>query len=96
MSFINEFLDYTKSYESPDAFWYWAAVGIIGAVLRDNCYLLLGDTRIYPNLYIIIIAKNLDICKYSIANVCISFFTPCDKCLQTRSQVQKFAGNYRP
>ena len=29
----------------------------ISAVLRDNCYLLLGDTRIYPNLYILIVAK---------------------------------------
>lgn len=57
MSFIEAFLDYTKAYESPDAFWVWSAIGIIGATLRDNCYLLLGDTRIYPNLYIIIIAN---------------------------------------
>lgn len=57
MGFIESFMDYTKSYESPDAFWYWSAVGIIGATLRDNCYLLLGDSRTYANLYIIIIAN---------------------------------------
>lgn len=29
----------------------------VGAVLRNNCYLLLGDTRIYPNIYVLIIAN---------------------------------------
>ncbi len=29
----------------------------IGAALRDNCYLLLGDSRFYPNIYTLIIAK---------------------------------------
>lgn len=55
--FIQQFLDYTSSYESPTEFFYWSAVAGISAALRDNCYLLLGDTRIYPNLYILIVAK---------------------------------------
>jgi hypothetical protein len=29
----------------------------IAATLRDNCYLLLGDSRFYPNIYTLIIAK---------------------------------------
>ena len=55
--FIQSFLDYTAAYESPTEFFYWAAIAGIGAVLRNNCYLLLGDTRIYPNLYVLIIAR---------------------------------------
>lgn len=57
MNFIKTFLDYNRSYESPTDFFYWAAVTIVAATLRDNCYLLLGDTRIYPNIYTIVIAN---------------------------------------
>lgn len=57
MGYIEKYIEYTKAYESPTEFFYWAAIAGIGAVLRDNVYLLLGDTRVYPNLYVIIIAK---------------------------------------
>lgn len=55
--YIQQFLEYTKEYESPTEFFYWAMLTGIGAALRDNCYLLLGDSRFYPNLYTLIIAK---------------------------------------
>lgn len=29
----------------------------ISATLRDNCYLLLGDTKVFPNVYILIVAR---------------------------------------
>lgn len=57
MDFIESFIEYTKSYESPTDFFYWAAVAGIGSVMRDNCYLLLGDTRVYPNIYVLIIGR---------------------------------------
>lgn len=57
MGYIEQFLDYTSSYESPTEFFYWSAVAGIAATLRDNAYILLGDTRVYPNLYILIIAN---------------------------------------
>lgn len=53
--FIKQFLDYNSSYESPEEYFRWAALAGLSAILRDNCYLLLGDTRIYPNLYVLII-----------------------------------------
>lgn len=55
--FVNSFLDYTKAYESPTEFFYWSAVAGVSAVLRDNAYMLLGDTRLYPNLYVLIVAN---------------------------------------
>lgn len=55
--YIQQFLDYTAAYESPTEFFYWAMLTGIGAALRDNCYLLLGDSRFYPNIYTLIIAK---------------------------------------
>lgn len=57
MGFIEDFLEYNSKYESPTDFFYWAAVGGVSATLRDNCYLLLADTKIYPNMFILIIGK---------------------------------------
>lgn len=55
--YITQFLEYTSAYESPTEFFYWSMLTGIGACLRDNCYLLLGDSRFYPNLYTLIIAR---------------------------------------
>lgn len=55
--YITQFLEYTALYESPTEFFYWSMLTGIGAALRDNCYLLLGDSRFYPNLYTLIIAR---------------------------------------
>jgi hypothetical protein len=57
VDYIQQFLEYTKLYESPTEFFYWAILTGIAATLRDNAYLLLGDSRFYPNLYTLIIAK---------------------------------------
>lgn len=55
--FVGNFLEYTKSFESCTDWFIWSALCGIGCVLRDNCYLLLGDTRIYPNIFVLIIGK---------------------------------------
>lgn len=55
--FIQAFLDYTAAYESPTDFFYWSAIAGLAAVMRDNCYILLGDTKLYPNVYVLVIAN---------------------------------------
>lgn len=55
--FISEFLEFTKAYESPTQFFRWAIIAGVAATLRDNCYLPLAGTRLYPNLYILIVAR---------------------------------------
>jgi hypothetical protein len=57
-NFVELFLEHTKYYESPESFWKWAAFTAIGAVLRDNCYRKLGDHKIYPNLYTLLVADS--------------------------------------
>lgn len=57
MDFLQSFLDYTSSYESPTEFFYYAAIAGVSAVLRDNCCMLLGDTKLYPNIYVLIVAN---------------------------------------
>ena len=56
MPFVQALLDHTKDYESPTSFWKWAAYAAIAGVLRDNVWLADGDSRLYPNVYILFLA----------------------------------------
>lgn len=56
MNFINGLLEYTKDFESPKSFWKWSAYSIIASILRDNVWIQDGDSRLYPNLYILFLA----------------------------------------
>lgn len=55
-TFVEAVHHHTQQYESPSSFWKWSAYASISAVLRDNVYLLDGDSRIYPNIYTIFLA----------------------------------------
>jgi hypothetical protein len=58
MSFVDDFLVFTESAESPTSYFKWAAYTLIGAVLRDHVYIRLSALNtIYPNLYTIILSK---------------------------------------
>ncbi len=58
MTFVDLFIQHTRFYESPGSFWKWAAYTAIGAVLRDNCFRRLGDHKIYPNVYTLLLADS--------------------------------------
>lgn len=58
MNFIKEYLHFTRAAESPTSFIYWTALGVLGAIMRDNIYLEPAYDRIYPNLYILCIARS--------------------------------------
>ena len=58
MSFVSDFLEHTKIYESPTSFWKWAAYASIAAVLRDNVYRKQGDITTYPNIYVLFLAQS--------------------------------------
>ncbi len=58
-TFIDLYLNYTKDFESPASFWKWSAYAAISGVLRDNCYRREpGDSRLYPNIYILLLAPS--------------------------------------
>jgi hypothetical protein len=56
--FIEQFMEYTKEYESPGSFWKWSCYAAIGAVLRDNCYRTTGDNKLFPSTYILLMAES--------------------------------------
>ena len=51
-------MEHCKLYESPSSFWKWSAYTTIAATLRDNCYRRLGDNRVYPNIYTLLLADS--------------------------------------
>ena len=58
MDFIKSFLQYTEHYESPTAFWKWSAYATIAAILRDSIYISQMDKKLYPNIYVLIMADS--------------------------------------
>lgn len=57
-TFIEHYLAHTAYYESPESFWKWSAITAIAGVCRDNCYRRLGDTKLFPNIYTILLADS--------------------------------------
>lgn len=58
MSFVSDYLEHTKIYESPTSFWKWSAYACIAAILRDNIYRRQGDITTYPNIYVLFLAQS--------------------------------------
>lgn len=58
MGFIKLLLEHTKPYESPESFWKWSAYCTIAAVMRDSCYIRQGDSNLYPNVYVLLLADS--------------------------------------
>lgn len=56
--FITSYKKHTSIYESPSSFWKWSAYGTIASVMRDKCYIRSGDSFLYPNVYLLIIAES--------------------------------------
>lgn len=56
MGFVEKLLEHTKEYESPGSFWKWSAYAAIAAILRDNVYIIDGDSFLYPNIYCLFLA----------------------------------------
>lgn len=49
---------HTSIYESPSSFWRWSAYATIAATLKDNVYRRQGDSRLYPNIYVLFLAES--------------------------------------
>lgn len=90
MSFISDYLEHTKEYESPRSFWKWSAYCAIAAVLRDNVYKRLGDSFVYPNFYVLLLATSAEHRKGKPVILCESLVTKVHntKIISGRSSIQ--------
>jgi hypothetical protein len=64
-NFVDQFLEYTKEAESPTSYFRWAAYTTIAATLRDNVWFRYGLTRVYPNMYTLILSRRSSMVKKS-------------------------------
>jgi hypothetical protein len=57
-TFYSSYINHTSIYETPLSFWRWSAYSIISSILKDKCYIKLGNSPLFPNLYILFIAES--------------------------------------
>lgn len=58
MNWISKVLDSTAESESPEVFYYWSSLAVISAVLRKNVYLERFYYKLYPNIYVLLVARS--------------------------------------
>lgn len=56
-NWIDGYMEYTDNTESATIFHKWTALSVIAAALRKKVYFNLGRIRVYPNLYIVLVAE---------------------------------------
>jgi hypothetical protein len=56
LNFLDTFVDWTKDSESPESFFLWSGLSAISAVMRDNIYQQWQYDRLYPNMFVLLIA----------------------------------------
>lgn len=56
-NWLEGYLEYTDKTESPRLFNLWTGISCIAAALRKKIYFSLGRIRVYPNLYIVLVAE---------------------------------------
>jgi len=58
MNWLEEITYQHRELESPQSFWYWAAITAISAVIKDNVWLGRQIYNLYPNIYVMFHAES--------------------------------------
>jgi len=62
-SWIRHYLDFTKGMEAPEIFHFWVSISLIATALGRNVYLDRGYFKLYPNMFIILLAESEECAK---------------------------------
>lgn len=65
-NWLTSYKDYIIKHESPDIFHFWVAVQMIATALRRGVWINRGAYVVYPNQYVILVAKSGS-CRKSVA-----------------------------
>ena len=57
-SWIDQIVKQHERFESPLAFWRWAAIASISATVKDNIWIDRGIYKLYPNIYVMFHAES--------------------------------------
>src|SRR5947199_1436386 len=55
-SFIDLYLEYTQDQESPDSYHMWTALSVLAAVMGRKCFINKGYYKLFPNLFVVLVA----------------------------------------
>lgn len=56
---LGEFVyDYGRVIESPDSFLFWSGVCVLSACIRTKLFVKFGTRRLFPNFYVILVARS--------------------------------------
>jgi hypothetical protein len=58
MSFLDDLLAQTEEAESPRSFFLWSGLAAISAVVRKNVWINKKIYRLYPNIYVMLVARS--------------------------------------
>jgi len=58
MSWLKELVNQHSELESPQSFWYWAALSAVSAVVKDQVWLDRQIYSLYPNIYVMLHAES--------------------------------------
>ena len=58
MDWLETYLQQTEESESPRQFFYWSALAALSGVLKNNLYLERYYYKLYPNIFVLLIAKS--------------------------------------
>lgn len=62
-SWIRHYLDFTKGMESPEIFHFWVGISLIASALGRNVHLDRGYFKLYPNMFIVLLAESEECAK---------------------------------
>jgi hypothetical protein len=74
-SWIQSYIDFTQYQESPTLFHLWVAISTIAAALNRNTYIQRGYSRLFPNLYTVLVSPTGKSKKSSAADIGIDSFS---------------------
>jgi len=57
-SWLKHYLDFTKGVESPEIFHFWVGISLIATALGRNTFLDRGYFKLYPNMFIVLLAES--------------------------------------
>ncbi len=62
-NWLASYMEYSKTHEAPEVFHFWTAAAVLSGAIRRNIWLDRGFYKLFPNLYIVLIAESAKLRK---------------------------------
>jgi len=62
-SWLRHYLSFTKGMESPEIFHFWVGISLIATALGRNVFLDRGYFKLYPNMFVVLLAESEECAK---------------------------------